>query len=152
MIGLLLLKNNAYFCLYTYNFKLVKLHIKFISLAILMLFFISCDSKKPEEQSKEESIEQKAVAEDLHQVKVAIKGMTCEIGCARLIQSKLYKADGVSFAKISFQDSSGVVSFDQNRISEDEIKQIIERTAGGEIYSVASIEEIEPAIKHGDTQ
>ncbi len=117
-----------------------------------MLFFISCDSKKPEEQSKEESIEQKAVAEDLHQVKVAIKGMTCEIGCARLIQSKLYKADGVSFAKISFQDSSGVVSFDQNRISEDEIKQIIERTAGGEIYSVASIEEIEPAIKHGDTQ
>jgi len=117
-----------------------------------MLFFASCDSKKAEEQSQVETIEQKLVAEDLHQVKVAIKGMTCEIGCARLIQSKLYKADGVSFAKVSFEDSSGVVSFDQNRISQDEIKQIIERTAGGEIYSVASIEEIELTIENGDLQ
>jgi len=152
MIDLYLMKNNAYFCLYIFNFKLVKLHIKFTSLAIIMLFFASCDSKKAEEQSQVETIEQKLVAEDLHQVKVAIKGMTCEIGCARLIQSKLYKADGVSFAKVSFEDSSGVVSFDQNRISQDEIKQIIERTAGGEIYSVASIEEIELTIENGDLQ
>ncbi len=146
------MKNNAYFCLYIFNFKLVKLHIKFISFAIIMLFFASCDSKKSEEQSQVETTEQKLVAEDLHQVKVAIKGMTCEIGCARLIQSKLYKADGVSFAKVSFEDSSGVVSFDQNRISQDEIKQIIERTAGGEIYSVASIEEIELTSENGDLQ
>jgi len=152
MIDLYLMKNNAYFCLYIYNSKLVKLHIKFISLVIIILFFASCDSKKSEEQGQGETTEQKLVAEDLHQVKVDIKGMTCEIGCARLIQSKLYKADGVSFAKVSFEDSSGVVSFDQNRISQDEIKQIIERTAGGEIYSVASIEEIELTIENGDLQ
>ena len=122
----------------------MKVHIKFISLAVLMLFFVSCDSQKPKNPSEEiDSTEQKAMADDLQQVKVAIKGMTCEIGCARLIQSKLYKADGISYAKISFADSSGVISFDQNRISEDEIKQIIERTAGGDIYSVASIEEVE---------
>jgi Cu+-exporting ATPase len=120
----------------------VKVHIKFISLAILMLFFISCDSKKSEKPNKMESSEQKLTAEDPHQVQVAIKGMTCEIGCARLIQSKLYKADGISYANISFADSSGVIRFDQNRINEDEIKQIIERTAGGDIYSVASIEEV----------
>ena len=152
MIDLYLMKNNAYFCLYIYNSKLVKLHIKFISLAIIILFFASCDTKKSEEQRQVEPTEQKLMAEDLHQVKVAIKGMTCEIGCARLIQSKLYKADGVSFAKVSFEDSSGVVSFDQNRISQDEIKQIIERTAGGEIYSVASIQEIELTIENGDLQ
>lgn len=130
----------------------MKVHIKFISLAILMLFFISCDSKKSEKSSETESTEQKAMAEDLHQVQVAIKGMTCEIGCARLIQSKLYKADGVSYANISFEDSSGVVSFDQNRISQEEIKQIIERTAGGEIYSVASIEEVELSDERLDIQ
>jgi len=117
-----------------------------------MLFFISCDSKKSEKPSEIESTEQKAMAEDLHQVQVAIKGMTCEIGCARLIQSKLYKADGVSYANISFEDSSGVVSFDQNRISQEEIKQIIERTAGGEIYSVASIEEVELSDERLDIQ
>jgi len=131
----------------------VKVHIKFISLAVLMLFFVSCDSQKPKNPSEEiDSTEQKAMAEDLQQVKVAIKGMTCEIGCARLIQSKLYKADGISYAKISFADSSGVISFDQNRISEDEIKQIIERTAGGDIYSVASIEEVELSDESLDIQ
>jgi len=78
--------------------------------------------------------------------------MTCEIGCARLIQSKLYKADGISYAKISFADSSGVISFDQSRISEDEIKQIIERTAGGDIYSVASIKEVELSDERLDIQ
>jgi len=131
----------------------VKVHIKFISLALFMLFFVSCDSQKSKKPNEEiDSIEQKAVAEDLHQVKVAIKGMTCEIGCARLIQSKLYKADGISYANISFADSSGVISFDQNRISEDEIKQIIERTAGGDIYSVAYIEEVDLADDRLDIQ
>ena len=131
----------------------MKVHIKFISLAVLMLFFVSCDSQKPKNPSEEiDSTEQKAMAEDLQQVKVAIKGMTCEIGCARLIQSKLYKADGISYANISFADSSGVISFDQNRISEDEIKQIIERTAGGDIYSVASIEEVALSDEKLETQ
>lgn len=121
----------------------MKVHIKFISLAIIILFFTACDSKKSDETDKSMPAEQEVLAEDLHEVKVAIKGMTCEIGCARLIQSKLYKADGITYARVSFEDSSGVVRFDQNRINEDEIRKIIERTAGGEIYSVASIEEIE---------
>ena len=121
----------------------MKVHIKFISLAIIILFFTACDSKKSDETDKIVPDEQEVLAEDLHEVKVAIKGMTCEIGCARLIQSKLYKADGITYARVSFEDSSGVVRFDQNRINEDEIRKIIERTAGGEIYSVASIEEIE---------
>ena len=121
----------------------MKVHIKFISLAIIILLFSACDSKKSDKPLNADPSQQELVAEDIHQVKVAIKGMTCEIGCARLIQSKLYKADGINYAHVSFEDSSGVVRFDQNRINEDEIKRIIERTAGGEIYSVASIEEIE---------
>ena len=67
--------------------------------------------------------------------------MTCEIGCARLIQSKLYKAEGVNYAKISFEDSSGVVRFDENRISENEIKKVIEKTGGGDLYTVVSMKQ-----------
>ena len=147
-----MMKNIPYFCLYISNIKLVKIHIKFISLVIIILFFASCDERKSKEERQVQSNEEKLMAEDVRQVKVAIKGMTCEIGCARLIQSKLYKAEGVSFAKVSFQDSSGVVSFDQNKISEDEIKIIIEKTAGGEIYSVTSIEQIELAIEDDNLQ
>lgn len=114
---------------------------------LFVLFFVSCQKKAGSE--KIEAIpSETVVAENLHHVKVEIKGMTCEIGCARLIQSKLYKADGVSFAKVSFEDSTGIISYDQNRINAEEIKIVIEKTAGGDIYSVESIEEIEdPGIE-----
>ena len=109
---------------------------------LFVLFFVSCEKKESTGKVDTESSE-KVVAENLQHVKVEIKGMTCEIGCARLIQSKLYKADGVSFAKVSFEDSTGIISYDQNRINTKEIKKVIENTAGGDIYSVVAIEEIE---------
>lgn len=121
----------------------MKVLIKIFSVAILVLFFNSCESRNGTKQDVKEASETKVVAQNLKQVKVDIKGMTCEIGCARLIQSKLYKTDGVTFAKISFEDSSGVVKFDQNRISEEGIKKIIEKTAGGDIYTVTGIHKID---------
>lgn len=117
----------------------VKLHIKFFSVAILILFFVSCESVKNKEEELKNRAEEKILTENLQQVNVEISGMTCEIGCARLIQSKLYKADGITYAKISFEDSSGIVQFDKNRISEKDIKNVIEKTAGGDLYSVVSI-------------
>ena len=120
----------------------MKVLIKIFAIAFLLLFFVSCNTKGETKELPKVEPETEVLAENLKQVKVDIKGMTCEIGCARLIQSKLYKADGVTFAKVSFEDSSGIVSFDKKRISEDEIKTIIERTAGGEIYTVAAIEPI----------
>lgn len=121
----------------------MKVHIKFLSLAILILFFASCESSKNKGQQKLVNEETKEVAERVQEVKVEISGMTCEIGCARLIQSKLYKADGVKYARISFEDSSGVIRYDENRISENEIKKVIERTAGGDLYSVMSMEQVQ---------
>jgi len=118
----------------------------------LILFFISCESKTEAKEEAKETLETDVVAQNLQQVKVDIKGMTCEIGCARLIQSKLYKTDGVTFAKISFEDSSGIVSFDQNRIGEDGIKAVIEKTAGGDIYSVTGIQKINIGNNPDDLQ
>lgn len=130
----------------------MKVLIKIFSIAIFMLFFISCESKSESKQDSKEALETNVVAQNLQQVKVDIKGMTCEIGCARLIQSKLYKTDGVTFAKISFEDSSGIVSFDRNRLGEDDIKAIIEKTAGGDIYSVTGIQKIDMANNPDELQ
>lgn len=130
----------------------MKILINIFSIVTIILFFVSCGSDKKEIQKKKRESETIFVAENLKQVKVDIKGMTCEIGCARLIQSKLYKADGVKFAKVSFEDSSGLISFDQNRLSEDELKAIIEKTAGGDIYSVSGIYEVDVAENENELQ
>lgn len=119
---------------------------------VTAVFFGSCqDSKKTNTENSE--VQQEVVtAENIEHLHVDIKGMTCEIGCARLIQSKLYKAEGVKFAKVSFADSSGVVSFDQNRITSSDIKEIIQNTAGGEIYTVVDMKPIDNPQAEQDVQ
>jgi Cu+-exporting ATPase len=106
---------------------------------VTAVFFGSCQDSKKTNPDNSEVQQESVTAENIEHLHVDIMGMTCEIGCARLIQSKLYKADGVKFAKVSFADSSGVISFDQNRITSSDIKEIIQNTAGGEIYTVVDM-------------
>jgi len=81
--------------------------------------------------------------EEIKNIEVDIEGMTCEIGCARLIQSKLYKTEGVKFADISFENKLGKISFDVNKVSVDEIKEEIQKIAGGDLYKVVKSREVE---------
>ena len=120
----------------------MKILINIVLVVSLTLFFGSCESNKKAKQAVQESSE-KEIVQNLRKIQVDIEGMTCEIGCARLIQSKLYKADGVTEANISFEDSSGTVSFDQNKIDQERIKEIIENAAGGDIYSVVAIHNVD---------
>lgn len=115
-------------------------------------FFMACQ-KGPGSAQKTEGKATEEVSRDLKHVKAEIKGMTCEIGCARLIQSKLYKTDGVTFASVSFADSSGVITYDANRVSAEELKEVIEGAGGGDLYTVASIyvtQEPSPAAPPGE--
>ena len=46
-------------------------------------------------------------------ISLAISGMTCEIGCAKTIQSKLSKKEGVLNANVIFKDSIATIEFEQ---------------------------------------
>ena len=114
----------------------------FLSVILFSAIFISCDKSKDHENASEEK--QTEIAEaDVKTVQLEIQGMTCEIGCAKLIQSKLYKTDGVSFAEVHFADSSGVVSYDANRLSEKDLVQVVEQAGGGDIYRVSAVAPVE---------
>jgi len=130
----------------------VKVINKIVPVLIFVLFFVSCQQGQGSKMTESSVEKEKTEAQKLRHVQVEIKGMTCEIGCAKLIQSKLYKADGVTFARVSFADSSGVVSFDENKISKEQISEIIEKTAGGDIYTVAGIEAIDAIEIPSETQ
>ena len=109
-----------------------------MSLAI----FTSCQEKKGTKVDEEISAE-KIEVKDLKKAKIEISGMTCEIGCAKLIQSKLYKTDGVTFAQVSFEDSVGIVDFDANKISQKDLKEVVESAGGGDLYTVKEIYVVE---------
>jgi len=71
------------------------------------------------------------------QVSLAISGMTCEIGCAKTIQSKLSKKEGVLNAKVIFKDSIANIEFNKELTSNKELISFINGIAGGEMYKAS---------------
>ena len=119
----------------------MKLLNKILPLVTLLIFLGACEQKpKGEEHS---DVPQKEMAKNISHLQVDISGMTCEIGCARLIQSKLYKAEGIEFAKVSFEDSLGIMTYDANRISVEDIRAVIEGAGGGDLYRVKEVHQLE---------
>ncbi|WP_405609818.1 cation transporter [Polaribacter sp. Asnod1-A03] len=70
-------------------------------------------------------------------VSLAISGMTCEIGCAKTIQSKLSKKEGVIDAKVIFTDSIANIEFDANTTSKKDLAAFVSGIAGGELYKAS---------------
>ena len=68
-----------------------------------------------------------------------IKGMTCEMGCAKTIEKKLSNLDGISFAKVHFEEKTASLNFDSNKIDKDIIISIVESIGDMKTYKVENI-------------
>lgn len=103
-----------------------------ILIAILSISFVSC--KKEAEKAE---VKNEIAAAKLETVSLNITGMTCQIGCAKTIQSKLSKKEGVASAKVVFTDSLATVEFDANKISSEDLIEFIDGIAGGDLYKAS---------------
>lgn len=115
-------------------------------LSITLLFFSCNQTVKPSKniQSKKPK---KELAAHLKSISLHIEGMTCEIGCARTIQSKISKLDGVSYAKVNFNAKEGIFTYDANKLSQNDIINKIDAIAGGDLYKASKATEIETVSK-----
>ena len=120
----------------------MKIMRKILFVLFIATLFISCNVRNEKKVDPIEVEVIKEEAKNLTNLEVEITGMTCEIGCAKLIQSKLYKTEGVSFAEVSFEKGSGKITYDANRTTNDELKKIIENIAGGDLYKVGQMDEV----------
>jgi Cu+-exporting ATPase len=119
--------------------KIIK---ELIFILCLTTLFVTCNVKTEAKTDTQELQVNEELPVDLTNLEVEITGMTCEIGCAKLIQSKLYKTKGVSFAEVSFEKGNGKITYDANQISNEELKKIIEKIAGGDLYQVGRMDEV----------
>jgi mercuric ion binding protein len=92
----------------------------FFSIAIACFLFIGCTQEVKKEK-----------------ITLAISGMTCEIGCAKIIQSKLFKKEGVLNAKVIFIDGIAAIEFNANATSEKDLIAFINGIAGGNLYKAS---------------
>ena len=103
--------------------------IVFITVTSLLLFSCKNEPKGTDEATPAETADTLATPETTANLETAsfnIEGMTCQMGCANTIESKLSGLDGVSDAKVDFENKTAVVKFDAaKQTSETLIKTII---------------------------
>jgi len=114
---------------------------------IISLILISCNETKKENTVEQTDTKLEEVAANYKSIEVDIEGMTCEIGCARTIQSKLSKVKGVTYSKVDFESKKGIFTYDSNKLSENDITNKIDGIAGGDVYSVTKTEELDKIVK-----
>jgi Cu+-exporting ATPase len=74
-----------------------------------------------------------------------IEGMTCEIGCARTIEKKIAKMDGVKFAKVDFNKKLAMVEYDPAKITPNNLEETV--TKVGDVYKVKDMKTVEEFSK-----
>lgn len=67
-----------------------------------------------------------------------IKGMTCAMGCAKIIEKKLAKMDGMYNAKVDFDNELATVEFDAEKIDKDALVSTVSSVSKS--YSVEDIQ------------
>lgn len=104
----------------------MKLFRNMLMITLSGLLFLSCNQVKSD----------KELIASVKKIELDIEGMTCEIGCAKTIESKLSKTEGVTIVSISFDDKKGIIEYDANKTDKDKIIAVVQEIAGGDLYKV----------------
>ncbi len=120
---------------------------KIIYILIISFITISCNDVKKDTSNNKKEVTKPAIAASYKSIEVDIEGMTCEIGCARTIQSKLSKVDGVTYSKVNFEAKKGQFTYDENKLKKEDIITKINGIAGGDLYKVTKVTKLKKFIK-----
>ncbi|OGS69425.1 MAG: hypothetical protein A3F91_01565 [Flavobacteria bacterium RIFCSPLOWO2_12_FULL_35_11] len=114
-----------------------------ISILAMAFVLFSCNESNKGTPVEKSGIEKQEVAANYKSIEVEIEGMTCEIGCAKTIESKLSKTEGVKYSKVNFEAKVGQFTYDENKISKEDIAKKIAGIGGGDLYKATKITEID---------
>ena len=70
-----------------------------------------------------------------------IDGMTCEIGCARTIQKKLTKMEGVKSATVDFDRKLAMVEYNEAKVTPTSLEETVTKVA--DIYKVSDMKTVD---------
>lgn len=112
-----------------------------IGFALATMLFVGC--KKNENKvtdAKDGSVKKEvAAAVKPETATFHIEGMTCAIGCAKTIEEKLSKMDGVQKATVDFDKKEATVHFDLDKLKSEDLVKAVETTGDGKTYKVSDV-------------
>ena len=110
-------------------------------LASTLLFSCKDTASKPIAGSDETNTKKEvAVAAIPETASFKIDGMTCAMGCAKTIESKLSKMNGVQKATVDFDKKQATVEFDAAVITPENLSKTVETIGDGETYKVSGMQ------------
>lgn len=74
-------------------------------------------------------------------VEFSIDGMTCAMGCAKTIEKKMAKMEGVKFAKVDFDKELAMVEYDEAKVSPKSLEEAVALV--GDAYKVKNMKTVE---------
>lgn len=119
-----------------------------LKLTFILIILSSCKTDKKVEIKtigvSSEKISQKLDPNAVYsKAEFSIKGMTCEMGCAKTIEKKLAKMYGMKSATVDFKNELALVEFDVAKINPLSITKTVNEISN--IYSVENMQIIKAA-------
>lgn len=119
-----------------------------LSVTFILILLSSCKTDKKVEiktiDVSSEKISQKLDSNAVYsKAEFSIKGMTCEMGCAKTIEKKLAKMYGMKSATVDFKNELALVEFDVAKINPLSITKTVNDISN--IYSVENMQIIKAA-------
>ena len=119
-----------------------------LSTVVLAIVIVACkNTNEPEVKTIEVGVSEKEVASTLDpnatyaKVEFNITGMTCAMGCAKTIEKKMAKMDGVKMAKVDFEKELAMVEFDEAKVTPNSLKEAVAKVS--DIYEVQEIKTVD---------
>lgn len=115
--------------------------------AVVGITVFSCkNNSEPEVKTVEIASSKKEIKAKLDpnatyaKVEFNIKGMTCAMGCAKTIEKKMAKMEGVKTAKVDFEKELAMVEFDEAKVTPNSLKEAVVKVS--EVYKVEEIKAV----------
>ena len=115
---------------------------------ILAFVIVACkNDAQPEVKTVDVEVTKKEVSETLDpnasyaKVEFGIEGMTCAMGCAKTIEKKMAKMDGVKSAKVDFDKRLAMVEYDEAKVSPKSLEETV--TGVADVYKVKDMQKVD---------
>lgn len=119
------------------------------TLCVAALSFLTVVACKDESQPEVKTVNMEVTAQantldpnaNYAKAEFGIEGMTCAMGCAKTIEKKIARMDGVKSAKVDFDKEMAMVEYDDAKVTPASLEEAVKRT--GEMYSVKDMKTVE---------
>jgi Cu+-exporting ATPase len=118
------------------------------------LIISSCKNEaQPEVKTVEVEVSEKDMAQNIDpnatyaKVEFSIDGMTCAMGCAKTIEKKMAKMEGVKMAKVDFDKRLAMVEYDEAKVTPQSLEEAVGKV--GDVYKVKDMKVVDDFGKEG---